>query len=310
MIQLIECDGAGISDEECSTIGGAQYIADLDMVTNSANRPVISVCFEPTNECPGKCPYCLIENKENESSSKQLDHVLGHLYRDGIKRVGFGGGEPLLRPDVFIHGQELRIRGIGSLLRTSAMFPIDCLRARDSFDWIDISMDSVDPIVFRACRPGVPLEILKQNIVRLTSAGVRVRVSILITQRNISTLPSTVDWICETGVKELRIQRLVKRGKANRTWAKLKVETEEESRLISSIIDQARGHGSNARELLSVNSRTLCIVKGSGEVFDGSPDGSRRVSHVCNPLWNQNETATLAVAQHTNYLVQHDAHTY
>ncbi|WP_123733809.1 radical SAM protein [Rathayibacter sp. PhB152] len=274
----------------------------------SAN--VLSVCFEPTNACPGKCPYCLIESHVDEASPDDLDHVLGHLLRAGVRRIGFGGGEPLLRPDLFEMGRNLRNRDVGSLLRTSGMFPIDPKNAADAFDWIDLSMDSSNAEIFKRCRPGVPLEVLQANIRDLITSGARVRVSILLTSRNVSSLSETVRWLAEEGVSQVRVQRLVQRGKAVRTWSKLKLSTLDEDAAVNFVLSEATNRGIYARELMSVGSTTLCIVKANGEVFRGTPTGIEKMASVCNGDWFTESSNSIGEAQRATYMVQHDAHTY
>jgi len=179
------------------------YVPELDRIRlpQASLARVLSVCFEPTNRCPGKCPYCLIEEHDDDQIAEVLRLVIDRLLDHGTLRVGFGGGEPLVRGEVFQLGARVRERGAGALLRTSGMFPLDASGTRESFDWVDLSLDSSDPDIFRRCRPGVPFDVLVGNIGRLIGAGVRARVSILVTSRNVATIGQTVRWLAAQGVE-------------------------------------------------------------------------------------------------------------
>ena len=177
-----------------------RYVANDDRIAGRPDGPtLLSVCFEPTNRCPGRCPYCLIEGHQRDAPKSDLNRILSELMDSGTMRFGFGGGEPMLRPDIFELGDFVRSRGRGALLRTSGMLPIDPATA-DAFDWIDISFDSYRRDVFELCRPGVSYDTITSNISRLAPA-VRLRASILITSINVRDVLDTVRWLSEAGVR-------------------------------------------------------------------------------------------------------------
>ncbi|MEV6505536.1 radical SAM protein [Streptomyces sp. NPDC051642] len=241
---------------------------------------ILSICFEPTNQCPGRCPYCLIEDHDGDHPTTTLRLVIDRMLSLGTVRFGFGGGEPLIRGDVFQLGAQVRERGGGALLRTSGMFRLEVQETNDSFDWVDLSLDSSDRDVFRRCRPGVPFEVLTDNIDRLADGAVRTRVSILLTSRNVRTVEQTVTWLAEHGVTDVRLQRLVPRGKARVTWNKLKLPGAVEDNVMDEMSHLGRVLGIRVRELRTVSEATLCIVKGDGALYSGEPTGIRHRGSV------------------------------
>jgi hypothetical protein len=83
-----------------STMGCmSAYVPELDRIRlpQASVARVLSVCFEPTNQCPGKFPYCLIEKHDDDQTAEVLRLVIDRLLDHGTLRVGFGGGEPLVR---------------------------------------------------------------------------------------------------------------------------------------------------------------------------------------------------------------------
>jgi sulfatase maturation enzyme AslB (radical SAM superfamily) len=281
----------------------AIYDPDRDQVflRNDGRPRLLSVCFEPTNRCPGKCPYCLIENHDPDWSTRTLKSVLDVLVEHGTMRFGFGGGEPLLRSDIVELGSHVRRRGGGALLRSSGMFPMIASDMGESFDWVDLSFDSIDAEVFRRCRPGVPYDILVNNLLALVRSEARVRVSILITARNLHTVDATVRWLAETGVRQVRLQRLVRRGRAKTTWRSLSVPTGTVDTVIEDMVALGGNLGVDVRELRTVSTTTLCIVKGDGRFYSGEPFGSVYRGSVFD-LTELNEVATqLFSAQRNAY---------
>ncbi|MEU4762327.1 radical SAM protein [Actinosynnema sp. NPDC023794] len=286
------------------TVGsGSAYVANRDrVVLGGGSRPrVLSVCFEPTNKCPGKCPYCLIEDHDQDWPTEVLRSVLAALLRHGTMRFGFGGGEPLLRPDLNELASYVRRHGGGTLLRTSGMFPMVAAETREAFDWVDLSFDTVDPDVFRKCRPGVPYEVLVENLGNLVRSACRVRVSVLITSRNLPSVERTVRYLADVGVRHVRLQRLVRRGQAKTTWRSLVVEPQVVDEVMAETIGLSGELGIDIRELRTVANTTLCIVKGDGRFYSGEPDGITRRGSVFNVAELQGVAERLFEAQADAY---------
>jgi len=279
------------------------YRPDIDKVdppTTGAPR-LMSVCFEPTNLCLARCPYCLIEHRTRERTTDHVLSVLDRLLDHGSLRIGFGGGEPLLRHDIYRLGRHVRAVGAGSLLRTSGMFRISGVDATEAFDWVDLSFDSVDPDVFRRCRPGVPQNVLMRNIQFLGRSETRVRVSILITTANRSTVEDTLRWLADAGIIEVRFQRLVRRGRARKSYRRLKPASDDEHNTMQTSLLTARSLGMSAVELNTISNTTICVVKADGRVFVGSPEGLVHRGSAFDSTTLDQVAAEIWKAQHLAY---------
>ncbi len=253
------------------------YLPDFDKVQQSDRSPsLLSVCLEPTNRCPGGCPYCLIEGHFSDPSTDKIKNTLLRLRSIGVYRVGWGGGEPLLRKDIFDLGRYTKQLGMGSILRTSGMFGIETTSSARSFDWIDYSLDSVDPLIFGKCRPGVPLQTLLDNITR-TSISNRVRVSILITSFNKNSILETLDWLRNTRIGAIRLQTLVHRGRAKRNWNDLKTDLDQ---TIQNCISYLDGSSIDCYELKTISSNTLLILKPNGSLCTSTAGGLCSIGHI------------------------------
>ncbi|MDD2716386.1 MAG: radical SAM protein [Candidatus Wallbacteria bacterium] len=61
----------------------------------------LAVSFSLTDRCQLSCPYCAIPSRGlNELSTSKVIRILESLKRLGCLRLGFTGGEPLLRDDI------------------------------------------------------------------------------------------------------------------------------------------------------------------------------------------------------------------
>lgn len=63
-----------------------------------------SIMFELTYKCNFRCPHCYLpgsHKEKRELSTEQIFSVLEQLKGMGVYNIGFSGGEPLVRRDIF-----------------------------------------------------------------------------------------------------------------------------------------------------------------------------------------------------------------
>jgi MoaA/NifB/PqqE/SkfB family radical SAM enzyme len=80
-----------------------------------------SAWLNPTDNCNMRCIMCnqWRETKTNELTTAEWKHVIDQLADAGIKKVGFNGGEPLLRKDLAEIFAHVTARGMAPALITS-----------------------------------------------------------------------------------------------------------------------------------------------------------------------------------------------
>lgn len=258
------------------------YVAEIDKVIGREGRRncILSVCVEPTNRCPGRCPYCLIENHKQDPSTEDILGYLRILSERGVERISWGGGEPLLRKDIYHLGRETKDLKMGSLLRTSGVFPVDLLACRKSFDWVDLSLDSINEQIFSLARPGIQFDSVKNNIKALSQSHIRLRVNVLLTKLNSQTMYDTIDWIVASGVQHLRFLPLVKRGRAIKNWNELYLHAECTERMMADCLKYAARVGLSASRLETLSRTVLVILKPDGQVCTGDPTGQKHIGHI------------------------------
>lgn len=246
----------------------------------SRTNGLLSACLELTDACKVKCIYCLLENKKPAASRDQMIRII-HALRDyGVVRFSLGGGEPLDVSYIYEVGEEIRALGGIALLRTSACNIIDCEKAKRAFNLIDISVDSSNPDTLKTCKPGINAHIPLINIKNLVSHDVPTRCNILVTKYNQHEVFDTIAWLHAQGVTDVRIQRLVPRGKAKMLYDNLKVSDAEFDDIVRKSVSMGNSLGMVITELKTVNSQTLCIIKPDGILYVGTPKGILEIGSV------------------------------
>ncbi|MDD5070849.1 MAG: radical SAM protein [Candidatus Omnitrophica bacterium] len=68
-------------------------------------RMPFTIMFELTYGCNFNCPHCYLGHQKNgkkrELNTEEIKKILDQLAELGVYRIGFTGGEPLTRPDIF-----------------------------------------------------------------------------------------------------------------------------------------------------------------------------------------------------------------
>lgn len=280
-----------------------RYDRDLDLVRgfHQPKARLLSACYEPTNVCRGGCPYCLIEYKQGEPDLESSLTSLRILIQRGILRIGFGGGEPLECSYIYKLGEYLRTAGVGSLLRTSGMYKINTSLCKSAFDWVDLSLDSIDPSIMKKARPGIKLNTILSNIHSLVTDGIKTRVSILVSQINQGSLESTIRWLAASGVVSIRFQRVVPRGRARLAWNELAISSDHYRRCLDSVLSLCDNLGVKGKALPSIERETLLIIKPGGDMFTGNPEGIRFLGQIKDDSCWATAQRRIGEAQANNY---------
>lgn len=241
---------------------------------------IISICVELDGFCKVGCPYCLLEKPEKYTSLKEMKDTLNILINYGVIRFGFSGADPLLNKDIYDLGKHIRTQNRVSLLRTSLPIPVDIVKCKESFDLVDVSIDSLDENIMKKCKPFIKLTTIEENIKKIVKANIRCRCNILLTQLNISNIEDTIQKLYILGIREIRIQKLVNRGKAKKIYQSIVVPNVELDKKIREIFALCQKLSIDVEELQSVNQLTLCILKPSGNLFLAYPDGIKLVGNI------------------------------
>ena len=196
------------------------------------NSEIKKVFLDITNKCNIKCRHCFT-NSNNIYNTKELNtsdvkKIIDELVELKISRLALGGGEPLVRSDIYelIHyanNRDIRIHiSSNGLLLTEA----NVKKLKEcGLDSIQISIDSSNAIQhdYLRCSPGLFDKCLKA-IDFIKKHEIKLLVSTTITKLNIDELEDIAKMIKSKGVKLHRFIRFVPVGRGNTNKNMLYVE--------------------------------------------------------------------------------------
>jgi len=92
------------------------------------NRKPFNIMFELTHRCNFNCIYCYLGKTKNSNKKEltllQIKRILEQLKEAGVYNIGFTGGEPFTRPDIFDILEYARGLGFSFGILTNG-YPID-----------------------------------------------------------------------------------------------------------------------------------------------------------------------------------------
>lgn len=122
----------------------------------------ISAQFQITNVCPYRCVYC--DKVLNDEESEVTDAFIDRLKEIGIQSIILTGGEPVVykkfQEDIPRLAEHFKLGLVTTLCKYQPLL-------EDSFEWVKVSMDSVNKMKFRKIRNGGGLNQILKNLDRL-----------------------------------------------------------------------------------------------------------------------------------------------
>ena len=142
-----------------------------------------------TDRCDFRCVYCMSEHmaflpKRDLLSLEELDRLCAAFVRHGVKKLRITGGEPLVRKNIMWlfralgrhlesgHLHELTLTTNGSQLEKYA----GDLKAA-GVERINVSVDTIDPIKFKAITRWGDLSAVMRGIDAAEKAGIKIKIN-------------------------------------------------------------------------------------------------------------------------------------
>jgi len=211
------------------------YVSDqlrkLDFLNK--NNPAIltrspslnSLYIHLTSRCNLSCPHCYVSNPNNKTdkdlSISSLFRMIDQLADRGGKSIFFGGGEPLLHPEIkkiLTHAStklEIHLLTNGTLIdREWAAFLGDL----DAF--VQISIDGSKPEIHDSIRGEGNFEKSLKAVQYLQEKGVgeKINFATTIMDINLTDLPRIIAFGAQLGVPLVRFLPLRQTGRAKEEW--------------------------------------------------------------------------------------------
>ncbi|MCG2825988.1 MAG: radical SAM protein [Thermoplasmatales archaeon] len=171
--------------------------------------------LEVTRKCNSKCIFCPIGNekagiKKGEVGTAAMKKVLDQFAELNILAVSFLGGEPFLRKDVCELAEHAGELGIITQVSTNGINLIDNVeRATSAFDVIVVSLDTIDPEMYKYLRGVDKFDKVLEGIKAAQALSQENKCNILINtvvcSKNIQEIPEVVKFSMKLGVRGIMI---------------------------------------------------------------------------------------------------------
>jgi len=161
-----------------------------------------------TGRCPARCGYCYADSGPDASPGLELSQVkvtLEALARLNVFHVALGGGESLLREDIFVVARHARALGLTPNLTTSGMMMTQEIAAKCTiFGQVNVSMDGLGAI-HRKSRGDTSFKGADRALRLLLKAGVATGINTVLTRASFEGLDGLVAYAAELGANEVEL---------------------------------------------------------------------------------------------------------
>jgi SynChlorMet cassette radical SAM/SPASM protein ScmE len=202
-----------------------------------------TVFLNVTNRCNLRCHHC------STSAGKALDHeltteewlaLIRRLSEFKVFKVVVSGGEPLMRPDVFLLLEELDRRRIGVLMNSNATLIDDQVAARlAGFRMLrsfNVSLDGSCAGVHDPLRGEGAFDRALGGIEALLRHGLRVSIGAVVTRFNVDDLENMVRLAQDLGVSHISFGSLHPTGRTRSGGEVVWLTSEERSQVAGRLV--------------------------------------------------------------------------
>jgi MoaA/NifB/PqqE/SkfB family radical SAM enzyme len=183
-----------------------------------------SVTWGVTHPCNLRCVHCYdaLDIRRTDLTTTEAISVLDRLAALGVRFIAFSGGEPLLRKDLFQLLRHCNARHIEFSLRSNAtrITPeIARVLADLGTTVVGVSLDGATAATHDDMRGAGAYARALAGIRALTSAGVRVNLEYVLSQRNAHESEAAIRLGEELGAGELNFSAMQPQGRARHLMA-------------------------------------------------------------------------------------------
>jgi len=153
--------------------------------------PIYAV-FDITNKCNLSCIHCYSSEQQEELTTTDVYHILDKLSTAGVGMIDFGGGEPLLRTDIFDILTYSKHLGLYTSISTNGiLLDENCVKRLKilNIDHVCISLDGAKPETHDHIRNKKgTYEQTISGIKNCVNAGITTQISTVFMNSNINEL--------------------------------------------------------------------------------------------------------------------------
>lgn len=199
-----------------------------------------------TNRCPAGCPGCYTSStaRGHEASTDSVRAAITRLADLGVFHLAMGGGESLLRADLFELAGHARAQGMVPNLTTSGLGMTAELAGRCRvFGQVNVSLDGLGD-VYRTSRGYDGADVALRALTLLSDAGVPSGVNTVVNRATLPTLDATVAAAAQHGANEVELLRFKPAGRAREIYQQMRLTTAQAAGLMDTILGLSSSHGS------------------------------------------------------------------
>ncbi len=179
----------------------------------------LKVTYEVTQACNLHCMHCSSRadtRAEDEFSTSEAKKIIDQLDSMKAPVLGFSGGEPFLREDLFDLMKYAISKGMLVNVATNGLLMDEetahALKKMGIYR-VQVSLDGPEPIHERIRRRKGSFQKTVSGIKTMVEAGLKVVVTPTITTINYSEVPTLLEMACELGVDSFSINDLIPVGR-------------------------------------------------------------------------------------------------
>lgn len=198
--------------------GGARWSEPSRGLVDQTERP-LEVHVAVTSRCPAGCDGCYLDARADgqhrpfEAIAATLDEVAA----GGAFTVAFGGGEPMLHPELPRIARHARALGLTPVVTTSGIgLNAERARALADFAQVNVSHDGID--AYAEVRGFDGASVAERAIALLVAEGVAVGVNVVLTRQLLGDdgrgLLELAARVRSLGARELQLLRYKPAGRA------------------------------------------------------------------------------------------------
>jgi len=174
---------------------------------DSFGREITYLRLSVTDRCDLRCTYCMAGNmtflpRKDLLSLEELGTLCESFIKRGIKKIRITGGEPLVRRDLMSFMHKLSKHRISGKLDEITLTTNGTLLSRYAkelklcgVERINISLDTLDPIVFTKLTRRNALDAVLKGIDAALEAGIKVKINtVALKGVNDSEIPRLIEW--------------------------------------------------------------------------------------------------------------------
>jgi Fe-coproporphyrin III synthase len=209
-------------------------ISELLRVARSGPSEAVSVTYDDSGRAPSRvvwnlaghcnlsCPHCFTSGASRPSArdvrTDEALRVLDELARGGVRRVVFGGGEPLLRPDLLVLAERVRDLGMRAELASNGILLDEAMAhslAQVGVGDVSIGIDGLRDFNDRYRGMVGAFERASRGLRNARAASLRTRLCMTLTRRNVGHLHPLIDHALALELDEFQLCHLAYSGRAS-----------------------------------------------------------------------------------------------